>query len=47
MYWGIGTGYALMFGRLGFKTVAMHAPERPIMRHDLKGVRAMKKSAGE
>lgn len=41
-----GTGYASTFARLGFKTVARHTPERPIMRHDLKGVRAMRKSAG-
>jgi GNAT superfamily N-acetyltransferase len=30
-----GTGYASTFGRAGFKTVARHAPPRPIMRHGL------------
>ena len=35
-----GTGYASTFARAGFRTVACHAPQRPIMRHDLK------KSAG-
>jgi GNAT superfamily N-acetyltransferase len=29
------TGYATTFEALGFKTVARHAPPRPIMRHDL------------
>lgn len=32
------TGYASTFARAGFKTVARHAPPRPIMRHDLKGI---------
>ncbi len=31
-----GTGYASTFARAGFKTVARHAPQRPIMRYDLK-----------
>jgi GNAT superfamily N-acetyltransferase len=30
------TGDAATFARAGFKTVARHAPARPIMRHDLK-----------
>jgi GNAT superfamily N-acetyltransferase len=30
------TGYATTFARAGFKTIASHAPPRPIMRHDLK-----------
>ena len=33
-----GTGYATTFARAGFKTVARHAPPRPIMRHDLKSI---------
>jgi GNAT superfamily N-acetyltransferase len=33
-----GTGYASTFARAGFKTVACHAPPRPIMRHDLKRI---------
>jgi GNAT superfamily N-acetyltransferase len=35
-----GTGFATTFERAGFKTVVRRSPERPIMRHDLKGVRA-------
>lgn len=35
-----GTGYATTFARAGFKTVACHTPPRPIMRHDLKKIRA-------
>jgi GNAT superfamily N-acetyltransferase len=34
-----GTGYATTFARAGFKTVACHAPPRPIMRHDLSAKR--------
>jgi GNAT superfamily N-acetyltransferase len=34
-----GTGYASTFARAGFKEVARRAPPRPIMRHDLRGVR--------
>lgn len=30
-----GTGYATTFARLGFKEVARHSPERPIMRYEL------------
>lgn len=33
-----GTGYATTFARAGFKTVALHAPPRPIMRHDLRSI---------
>lgn len=33
------TGYASTFSRAGFKVVARHKPDRPIMRHDLKRVR--------
>ena len=33
-----GTGYASIFARAGFKTVARRVPARPIMRHDLKDV---------
>jgi GNAT superfamily N-acetyltransferase len=33
------TGFATTFERAGFKTVVRRSPERPIMRHDLKGVR--------
>lgn len=33
------TGYASTFARAGFKVVARRDPPRPIMRHDLKGVR--------
>jgi hypothetical protein len=29
------TGYASIFARAGFKTVARRVPPRPIMRHDL------------
>lgn len=32
------TGYASTFAKLGFKEIARHAPERPIMRHDLKSL---------
>jgi hypothetical protein len=32
------TGYASTFARAGFRIVARHAPPRPIMRHDLRGV---------
>jgi GNAT superfamily N-acetyltransferase len=35
-----GTGYASTFARAGFKEVARRVPPRPIMRHDLKGIRA-------
>lgn len=31
------TGYATMFSNAGFKEVARHSPERPIMRYDLSG----------
>lgn len=41
------TGYASTFARAGFKTVARHAPPRPIMRHDLKGVRALRRSGSQ
>jgi GNAT superfamily N-acetyltransferase len=34
-----GTGYASTFARAGFKTVARRVAARPIMRHDLKGIR--------
>jgi GNAT superfamily N-acetyltransferase len=30
------TGYATTFARLGFKEIARHSPERPIMRHDIR-----------
>ena len=30
------TGYASTFARAGFKVVARHVPQRPIMRYDLK-----------
>ena len=33
------TGYASTFARAGFKVVARHIPARPIMRHDLRGIR--------
>ena len=33
-----GTGFVTTFARAGFKIVARHAPPRPIMRHDLKGI---------
>jgi len=33
------TGYASTFARVGFKVVARHIPARPIMRHDLRGIR--------
>jgi GNAT superfamily N-acetyltransferase len=33
------TGSITTFEKAGFKTVAQHAPNRPIMRHDLKGIR--------
>ena len=32
---GMYTGKASTFARAGFRTVARHAPHRPIMRHDL------------
>jgi GNAT superfamily N-acetyltransferase len=32
---GLYTGKASTFARAGFKTIARHAPHRPIMRHDL------------
>ncbi len=38
------TGTASTFARAGFKTVARRRPHRPIMRHDLKGVRQAAKS---
>jgi hypothetical protein len=34
------TGVASVFKRLGFKTVARREPTRPLMRHDLKGIRS-------
>jgi GNAT superfamily N-acetyltransferase len=34
------TGVASAFKRLGFKTVARREPTRPLMRHDLKGIRS-------
>jgi GNAT superfamily N-acetyltransferase len=34
------TGVASAFKRLGFKTVACREPTRPLMRHDLKGIRS-------
>ncbi len=34
------TGMASAFKRLGFKTVARREPTRPLMRHDLKGIRS-------
>src|SRR5689334_19494556 len=33
------TGYASTFARAGFKVVARYIPARPIMRHDLRGIR--------
>ena len=33
------TGYASTFARLGFRIVARRTPARPIMRHDLEGIR--------
>lgn len=33
------TGYASTFARAGFQVVARHIPARPIMRHDLHGIR--------
>lgn len=33
------TGYASTFARAGFKVVARRIPARPIMRHNLKGIR--------
>ena len=33
------TGYASTFARFGFKVVARRIPARPIMRHDLRGIR--------
>ena len=36
---GMYTGVASTFARAGFKVVARHAPHRPVMRHDLKGIR--------
>ena len=33
-----GTGYATTFERAGFKVVALHVPQRPIMRHDLQDI---------
>jgi len=35
------TGTASTFRRAGFKEVARRAPARPIMRHDLKGIRVV------
>ena len=34
------TGYASTFARMGFKVVARRIPARPIMRHDLRGIKA-------
>lgn len=34
------TGWIPTFKKAGFKTVAQHTPNRPIMRHDLKEVRS-------
>jgi hypothetical protein len=34
------TGVASAFKRLGFKTVARREPTRPLMRHDLNGIRS-------
>lgn len=36
---GLYTGIESSFARLGFKPVARRVPHRPVMRHDLKGVR--------
>ena len=33
------TGYIPTFKKAGFKAVAHYSPKRPIMRHDLKGIR--------
>jgi GNAT superfamily N-acetyltransferase len=33
---GAFTGYASTFAKLGFEEIARHAPERPIMRYDLR-----------
>lgn len=35
-----GTGYASTYARAGFKVVAHRVPARPVMRHDLKGVKS-------
>lgn len=35
------TGYILTFEKAGFKAVAHYSPTRPIMRHDLKGIRRL------
>ena len=32
------TGYASTFARLGFREVARHSPERPIVRYELRGI---------
>ena len=37
----IFTGTASTFARAGFREVARRAPARPIMRHDLKAIRAV------
>ena len=34
------TGYSSTFARAGFRTVMRRVPHRPIVRHDLKGLRA-------
>jgi GNAT superfamily N-acetyltransferase len=34
-----GSGYASTFARLGFREVARRIPARPILRHDLAGIR--------
>jgi len=34
------TGWIPTFEKAGFKSIAQHTPNRPIMRHDLKGIRA-------
>jgi hypothetical protein len=35
-----GSGYASTFPRAGFREVVRRIPARPIMRHDLKGIRS-------
>ncbi|MBV9701464.1 MAG: GNAT family N-acetyltransferase [Methylobacteriaceae bacterium] len=37
-----GTGYVSTFARMGFTTVACRDPSRPIMRHNLRRLRASK-----
>ena len=43
--WDSYTGVASTFAKAGFETVAARLPHRPIMRHDLRGVRASARSS--